>query len=193
MNRDFWYDVLRSGAILGLVMSLSFIFERYILAYSHMSLMKVSTIYCIEWVVVAVVFIWLLVRFTRRRARAYNSEEGFNYATALAYILLVSMLTGIMVGASDTLFVSAMGYDLYIDGLISRIDEMVKLYENMGVPMNEMTIFEQFTTQLRYSEQPSILLNVLGKLQVYMIVGGIPGFIIAGAVTRNPRRRDAQQ
>lgn len=192
MNREFWYDVLRSGAVLGLIMSLSFIFERYLLAYSDMSLLKASSIYFIEWLIMAIVFIWLLVRFARKHANTVPENMGFSYAQGLAYILLVSMLTGVMVGVVDTIFIGTMGYEQYVDGVISRILQMKEIYSSMGISANDLAMFDEYTTQLRYAPQPSMLFNVLGHLQMYMVVGGLPGFIIAGVLARSPKSGDFQ-
>ena len=85
MNREFWSDVLRTGAILGGVMSLSYIFERYVLAFSDMALLKASAIYCIEWLVACVVFIWLLARFTRRRANVLPEKMMATYSIYIIY------------------------------------------------------------------------------------------------------------
>ena len=193
MNRDFWSDVLRSGAILGGVMSLSYIFERYLLAFSDMALLKASAIYSLEWLVACVVFVWMLARFTRRRAEALPSEITVTYSYLLSYILLTSMLSGVLVGVADTLYISAMGYDLYISGLVGRIEQLQQLYLDLGISASEMTIFEQYANQLRYVEQPSMMLTVLGKLQTYAIMGCIPGFIIASVNSRRVRRMREQQ
>lgn len=193
MNRDFWSDVLRSGAILGGVMSLSYIFERYLLAFSDMALLKASTIYSLEWIVACVVFVWMLARFTRRRAEAMPAEVTVTYSYLLSYVLLASMLSGVLVGVADTLYISAMGYDLYISGLVGRIEQLQQLYLDMGISASEMTIFEQYANQLRYVEQPSMMLTVLGKLQTYAIMGCIPGFIIASVNSRRVRRMREQQ
>lgn len=192
MNRDFWYDVLRRGAILGLVMALSFIFERYLLAFSQMALLKASAIYCIEWIIACGVFIWLLVRFVRRRANASDPKQGFPYSLALSYILLVSMLAGVLVGVADTIFISTMGYEGYISGLVTRIEQLKEMYISMGVPTSEMKMFDDYASQLRFVEQPSMWLNVVSKLQSYMVFGGLPGFIIAGVVSRSPRFEEPQ-
>lgn len=193
MNRDFWSDVLRSGAILGGVMSLSYIFERYLLAFSDMALLKASMIYSLEWLVACIAFVWMLARFTRRRAEALPSEITVTYSYLLSYILLTSMLSGVLVGVADTLYISAMGYDLYISGLVGRIEQLQQLYLDMGISASEMTIFEQYANQLRYVEQPSMMLTVLGKLQTYAIMGCIPGFIIASVNSRRVRRMREQQ
>lgn len=186
MNRDFWYDVLRSGAILGFVMALSFVVERYLLAYSQLPLLKASAIYSIEWLIACGVYIWLLVRFTRRRANAADPKVGFPYSLALSYILMVSALAGVLVGVADTAFVSTLGYDIYVNGIVERISQLKDMYISMGVPASDMSIFEEYASQLRFIEQPSMWLNVISKLQNYMIFGGLPGFIIAGVVSRRP-------
>ena len=193
MNRDFWSDVLRSGAILGGVMSLSYIFERYLLAFSDMALLKASAIYSLEWLVACIAFVWILARFTRRRAEALPVEVPVTYSYLLSYILLTSMLSGVLVGVADTLYVSTMGYDLYITGLVGRIEQLQQMYVDMGVSASEMTFFEQYADQLRYVEQPSMLLTVFGKLQTYAIMGCIPGFIIASVNSRRVRRMREQK
>lgn len=193
MNRVFWSEVLRSGAILGGVMSLSFIFERYVLAFSDMELLKASAIYFTEWLVACVVFIWLLARFTRRRANVLPVEMGSTYSYLLSYILLTSMLSGVLVGVADTLYISLMGYDVYVSGLIGRIDQLKQMYLDMGISASDMTFLEEYTTQLRYMEQPSMLATVFSQLQMYAIMGCIPGFIIASVNSRRHRRMREQK
>ena len=184
MNREFWSDVLRSGAILGGVMSISYIFERYILAFSDMALLKASALYSLEWIVACVVFVWMLVRFTRARANAVEPAAAATYSYLLSYVLLVSMLSGVLVGVADSLFASFMGYDSYMMGLIGRIEQLQQMYADMGISSSDMAIFDQFAQQLRYVEQPSMLMTVFGKLQTYAIMGCIPGFIIASVTSR---------
>lgn len=193
MNREFWSDVLRSGAILGGVMSLSYIFERYVLAFSDMALLKASAIYCIEWLVACVVFIWLLARLTRRRANALPEQMGATYSYLLSYILFASMLSGVLVGVAETLYISFMGYESYIAGLITRIEQLQQMYTDMGISASDMAIFEQYTTQLRYMEQPSMVVTVFSQLQVYALMGCIPGFIIASVNSRRLRRMRQQK
>ena len=193
MNREFWSDVLRSGAILGGVMSLSYIFERYVLAFSDMALLKASAIYCIEWLVACVVFIWLLARLTRRRANALPEQMGATYSYLLSYILFTSMLSGVLVGVAETLYISFMGYESYIAGLITRIEQLQQMYTDMGISASDMAIFEQYTTQLRYMEQPSMVVTVFSQLQVYALMGCIPGFIIASVNSRRLRRMRQQK
>ena len=115
------------------------------------------------------------------------------YSYLLSYILLTSMLSGVLVGVAETLYLSFMGYEGYIAGLIGRIEQMQQMYVDMGVAASDMAIFEQFTTQLRYTEQPSMLLTVFNQLQVYAMMGCIPGFIIASVNSRRLRRMREQK
>jgi hypothetical protein len=58
--KEYWMDVLRTAAIIGVVMALSHIFEQYILLYSDMSLYSASMVLMIEGVASAGLFIFLM-------------------------------------------------------------------------------------------------------------------------------------
>ena len=63
----------------------------------------------------------------------------------------------------------------------------------MGISASDMTFLEEYTTQLRYMEQPSMLATVFSQLQMYAIMGCIPGFIIASVNSRRHRRMREQK
>lgn len=173
-------------------MSLSYIFERYVLAFSDIALLKASALYFIEWIVACIVFVWLLARYTRRKASMLPAEMGSTYSYLLSYILLTSMLSGVLVGVADTLYVSFMGYEAYVIGLVGRIEQLKQVYLEMGISASDLAFFDQYSTQLRYMEQPSMLLSVFSKLQTYAIMGCIPGFIIASVNSRRLRHINKQ-
>ena len=192
MNREFWSDVLRSGAIIGGVMSLSRIFERYMLSLSEIDIMRSSAIYAIEWLVAAVVLIWLLARYAKRRANAVPVEIGVTYSYMLSFILLTSMLAGVLVGVADTLFISIVGYENYVMGFVGRIDQLQTLYIERGVPVESLTFLDEMSTQMRQVEQPTIFAAVFNLLEIYAASCLIPGFVIAAIVSSRHRRRGAQ-
>lgn len=185
-NKEFWYDAMRSGAIIGIIMAASRIFERYVSFYSDMKLSTLSVLLFGEMVVACVVFIWLLVRFSRRRAAACDPRVGYSYGVALSYILIVSMFAGVIVGVGDTLFTSAMGYDNYVLGAIARIEEFKSLYASMGINSSELKIFDDVIHTMRTSTQPSMISSVFAGFNNYILFGGLPGLIIAGVVSRKP-------
>lgn len=186
IGRDFWYDVLRSGAILGVVMALSRIVEMYLLAYSSLDMGSMSMWFLLEWVVAAVIFVWLLVRMSKRRAAATDPKYGYSYSMALAYILMISMLAGIMVGVADTLFIGVMGYDAYIDGMIGRIDEIRQLYVSMNITSVDAD-FSAMISALRSAERPSMMSAIFSMFNSYVLVGGVVGLVVAGVVCRKPQ------
>lgn len=185
-NKEFWYDVMRSGAIIGIIMAISYVFERYVLFYSDLQLGTASVILCGEMLVACVVFVWLLVRFSRRRAAACDPRIGYSYGVALSYILVVSMFAGVIVGVCGTLLTSIVGYDNYVVGVVERLDEVRLLYSNMGINSSELKVFDEVVHAVRTSTQPSMLSNVFAAFNNYILFGGLPGLIIAGIVSRKP-------
>ena len=188
-NKTFFSDAMMAGAIVGVVMALSRIFERYELFFSTSELLSVVTPYAIEWVLMVGIFVWLLFFFTRRRAKAADAEVGFSYGQALSFVLVVSMLAGIIVGLADTIFINAMGYDVYVDGMVSRIAEMRNLYIEAGLTQADVKSFDEMAAAARMAEQPSIFMNIFVDLYNYILFGGLPGLIIAAIVRRQPEYR----
>lgn len=187
-NKDFWQDVLRSGALLGVVMSFSLIVEQYIMVCSPLSLAMGSFIYFVEWCSVAVIFVVALYRLTRRRAKESDPQVGYGYAQALSYILLISALTGVVVGVVHMLFISVIGYDGYVEGMLHRIDEMRSMMLASGGGSYN-ALFEQMVSGLRSAEQPTIIDYVILSANNYILCGGVVGLIIAGFVRREPTIR----
>ena len=108
-------------------------------------------------------------------------------------VLCAAVAVLVAVGVADTLYVSFMGYEGYVAGLVERIEQLQQIYIDMGVSASDLAIFEQYSEQLRYAEQPSMLLTVFSQLQTYMIMGCIPGFIIASVNSRRVRRSREQK
>lgn len=188
-NKSFWQDVLRSGALLGLVMSLSLVFEQYIMVSSPLSLAMCSLVYCVEWCSIAVFFIIALYRLTRRRARECDPQQGFGYAQALSYMLLVSLLAGVVVGVAQMLFTSIIGYEDYVTGMLRRIDEMRNMMLISASASSYGSLFEQMVSALRSAEQPSIIDYVISSANNYILCGGFIGLISAAFLRREPENR----
>ena len=188
-NKTFFSDAMMAGAIVGVVMALSRIFERYELFFSSSDLLSVVIPYAIEWLLAVGVFVWMLFFFTRRRAKAVDPEVGFSYGQALSFVLLVSMLAGVIVGVADTIYVNAMGYDVYINGMVARIAEMRNIYVEAGLSQTDVKAFEDMAAAARMAEQPSIFANIFMEFYNYVLFGGLPGLIIAAIVRRNPEYR----
>ncbi|MBR5201181.1 MAG: DUF4199 domain-containing protein [Alistipes sp.] len=202
--KDFWMDVLRAAAIIGVVMAISHIFEQYVMFFSDMSLMQASVTYLIEAMIAAAAFVWLMFYFTRRVARAWNDrvEVGdgivvdvpFTYGRAVSYGLIISMLVGLFVGVANTLFVDFMGYDLYRAGQLAyleEIEELMTAYNKMaGSEAISVDVFEGQIDTLEMGERPSMFMNILAHMTAYMLYGGITSLIVAAIARRKPKAQN---
>lgn len=185
-RRQFIEDILRAGAMLGLLMALSHIFEHYVLIYSDMELSTASMVYFFEWLASAGLYVWLMWRSARRTSLAIDSRVGFSFGLAWSYVVIVAMLVGIIVGVANTLFVSAMGYDMYVDGMIARFDQMHEMMLATGDATTTDELFVEMREAVQRAERPSIFNNIFASLNSFIFSGGIIGLVIASFVRRKP-------
>ena len=192
-------DVLRSAAIVGIVMSVSHIFEKYITLFSDLGLGASSLIIFIESIVAAVLFVGMLYYFTRRLAKGWNERVEymgqvltvkFSYSRALSYVLTVSMLASVIVGVASTIYVDIVGYDIYLAAQIAYIEETVDFVNAAGQMSGSENLvsvesMEDFVSQLEASERPSMFANIISLMSSYMLYGGLTGLVVAAVARRN--------
>lgn len=197
--KDFWMDVLRSAAIVGIVMSVSHIFEKYITLFSDLGLGASSLIIFIEGIVAAVLFVGMLYYFTRRLAKGWDErveymgqvlDVKFSYSRALSYVLTVSMLASVIVGVASTIYVDIVGYDIYLAAQIAYIEETVDFVNAAGQMSGSENLvsvesMEDFVSQLEASERPSMFANIISLMSSYMLYGGLTGLVVAAVARRN--------
>ena len=203
--KEFWMDVLRAAAIIGVAMSLSHIFEQYVLLYSDMSLYNASLVLMLEGLISAAAFVFLLFYFTRRIARAWNDrvevgdgivvEVPFTYGRAVSYGLIISMLVGLLVGVVSTLFVDFMGgYDLYRAEQLAYFEEIKDLMNAYNAMVGEDIIpldtMDATIEQLESMERPSMFMTILSHMSSYMLYGGIASLVVAAIARRKPKAQN---
>ena len=195
-------DVLRSSAILGVVMAISHIFERHIMLFSGLSLGTSSLILLLEGIIAAVVFVGMLYYFTRRLAKGWNEkvefmgqvlDVKFSYSRALSYVLTVSMLASIIVGVASTIYIDVVGYDVYIAAQIDYVQEtidFVKAYGQMSGDEGALSAkgMENMIMQMETSERPSMFATIISLMSSYMLYGGLVGLVIAAVARRNVKK-----
>ena len=186
-NNIFWNDVLRGGAILGIIMCLSTIFENYVMYYSSMPMMTAAITYLVEWIVVVGIYIWLIYHYTKNYANKFDVRTGFDFGLGFGFVVTLTLLVAIMVGMTNTIFYSIMGFDGFVDGYLSRLDELSLYLQTHGVPMESI---QDDMTKLRDNvatlEQPSMLSSILGTISNYVFIGVFIGVIVAFVVRRRP-------
>lgn len=193
--KELWVNILRSGAILGVIMALSHIFEHHVMVFGHWEVFTSTLLAYGEGVVVFALYVWLLYRHTRSVAKAWNPDiemsDGsvrrieFSYGKALSFALLASMCAGIIVGLAHTLYVDYMGFDIYVRGLISRIEELRAMPDAM---QQNMDLLDDVVKDLEAAQNPSIFSNIVSYINQYMFMGLIPGLAIAALARRNVKR-----
>ena len=195
-------DVLRSSAILGVVMAISHIFERHIMLFSGLSLGTSSLILLLEGLVAAVVFVGMLYYFTRRLAKGWDEkvefmgqvlDVKFSYSRALSYVLTVSMLASIIVGVASTIYVDVVGYDVYIAAQIDYVQETVDFVKAYGQMSGDEGVLsakgmENMIMQMETSERPSMFATIISLMSSYMLYGGLVGLVIAAVARRNVKK-----
>ena len=195
-------DVLRSSAILGVVMAISHIFERHIMLFSGLSLGTSSLILLLEGLVAAVVFVGMLYYFTRRLAKGWDEkvefmgqvlDVKFSYSRALSYVLTVSMLASIIVGVASTIYIDVVGYDVYIAAQIDYVQETVDFVKAYGQISGDEGVLsakgmENMIMQMETSERPSMFATIISLMSSYMLYGGLVGLVIAAVARRNVKK-----
>ena len=200
-------DVLRSAAIVGIVMSVSHIFEKYITLFSDLGLGASSLIISIEGIVAAVLFVGMLYYFTRRLAKGWNERVEymgqvltvkFSYSRALSYVLTVSMLASVIVGVASTIYVDIVGYDIYLAAQIAYIEETVDFVNAAGQMSGSENLVsvesrEDFVSQRDASERPSMFANIISLMSSYMLYGGLTGLVVAAVARRNIKQNESSE
>ena len=97
-KENFWSDAARCGAVLGLILSGSFLVET---AFSLSGNGTLRNLVAVESVAVAVLHYYLLHRYTRQRSRLFSREEGFQFMHAYAFIQVISIFAGLLVGCTN--------------------------------------------------------------------------------------------
>lgn len=183
MKKEFWNDVASKGAILGAIMLASHLFEQMFILNGSLS--RIAITGC-EMLVAAIVYVWLLLRFTKGAARKFGDETlGFSYSRGLLYSVYVSMFAGIIVGLGGYLYIHyAVGYDNYIERMI----EMYRsLMENAAVPASLGAMYENMFATLRTNAEPGVFDSIVSSVFGYILAGLVVGIFVAAAASREPK------
>ena len=184
---NFWNDACRGGAIIGLVMAVSNVAEQAMLLKGGIGMYGLVIV---EWLALAGVFIWLLYRFTRKRAALYAPEEGFSFGQGFGFIVVMSLLSGLIAGAAGYFYRHvAIGYDVYTE---RYIDSVNGLLSEVPVPAATVDAYELLFEQLRSTPEPSIFAAIASSMFWYVVAGGLIGLVIAGVIPRAPRPFDTE-
>lgn len=185
MDKMFWTDVAKKGAILGVLMLASHILEQVLMLNGNTSRMFVAGI---EMLVVALLYIYLMYRFVKGYSNTFSAEEGFSYGRGFTYVVYASLLAGVIVGFGSYVYVHwIVGYGDYIDGMVNMYASII---DSAAMPASLSAMYEGMFEQLESQPEPSVFSTLFSTLWGYIMWGVIIGLIIAGIVKRTPKLFD---
>lgn len=181
MEKIFWNDVASKGAILGVLMLVADIIQQSMMLNGNVARMGIAGVITI---VVSILFIYLIYRFTKKHSMLYSPEEGFSYGKAFGYVLSISLFTSIIVGLGNYIFTHLIiGYSEYIDGLVKMYSNVISTFP---MPAQSANIYEQMLEQITSQPEPGIMATIFSSLWSYILLGGFVGLFVAAAVKREP-------
>lgn len=184
-NSLFWKQALRGGAIVGVLLAVSFMLE------TRMMLRGSFGLYALEWFVAVGLHYYLLHRFTRSYSAPFPAEEGFRFGRGYGFVLSMSVVGGIIVGLVQYLYLHLfIGYEHYTGQITDALTRM--LARSGGVPASMESMLAQTMKQIENAPEPSFLSTVWAGTFSSLLFGLVFGLIIAGVLSRAPRPFDQQ-
>ena len=175
----YWNDILTKGAILGCAMLVSHVFEQAAIVYGKS--ISWVTVMGLETIIAAVVFIWLLYRFTKQFSLSVMASQGdvkiFTYGNGFGYAVMVSLLAGVIVGVGAYIFHNLIvGHQTFVQGMIETLKSIVDTSE---LPSTALKAYNQSIAQTAAQPAPTILSTLISSMWSYMFWGTISALFIA--------------
>ncbi len=180
-KENFWSDAARCGAVLGLVLSGSFLLET---AFSLSGNGTLRNLVAVESVAVAVLHYYLLHRYTRQRSMLFSKEDGFQFIHGYAFIQVISIFSGLLVGCTNFILTHlVIGYDRFLE-LSSQ--SLAEIASQAGNQMLQGSINEMIMA-LQQADEPTLFDTIFSNVFTGWLFGAVFGLIIAGVVSRRPQ------
>ena len=178
--------VMSYGAILGLVMLASHIFEQCAVIYG--GTMGWYSVMGIEYIVAIVVYIWMLYRFAKSYSLEVMAQQAdvkmFSFSRAYGFIVSVSSLSGVIVGLGRYILHNlVIGHSEYTQAMISSLQAILKANPETAAMMGT---YNQMFAQLAVQPEPTILQTVFSSVWSYFLASAIVALVIAAVVKKEP-------
>lgn len=178
-NSSFWKKAVSGGALVGALLAISFMLE------TRMMLSGSFGLYALEWLLAAGLHYYLLHRFTRSYSASFSAEEGFRFGRGYGFVLSMSVVGGVIVGAVQYLYLHFfIGYEHYTARIADALTEA--LARGGGVPAQLESMVVESMRQIENAAEPSFLSTLWGGTFSSLLFGLLFGLIIAGVLSRAP-------
>lgn len=182
----FLNSLLTSGAILGVVMLCSHIFEQCAVVYG--GTMTWFSIMGFEMLAAAALYVWMLYRFAKGYSLAVmDAQSGikmFNYGRGLSYVVSVSTLSGVIVGLGRYILHNfVIGHQRYLTSMVTSVQTALSANPESS---SLMSAYEPMLKQMMTQPEPGVFATIFSTVWSYMVWGMIVGLIVAAMVKREP-------
>lgn len=182
----FLNSLLTSGAILGVVMLCSHIFEQCAVVYG--GTMTWFSIMGFEMLAAAALYVWMLYRFAKGYSLAVmDAQSGikmFNYGRGFSYVVSVSTLSGVIVGLGRYILHSfVIGHQRYLTSMVTSVQTALSANPESS---SLMSAYEPMLKQMMTQPEPGVFATIFSTVWSYMVWGIIVGLIVAAMVKREP-------
>lgn len=172
------------GLILGVVMSLSKVVESALIITGDVT----NYVYLsIEWIVVSIMYVYIIYRANKERAKAMPSQMGYNLRNVLNFTILISIFAAVIVGITTHIYIVNYigGYDVYIQ---KSITSMAKIYSEVGVNENLESLLMDVESSVEAvrNDPPTILTTMMSAISSYIISGFILSLVLSIFIRRKP-------
>lgn len=179
---------LKLGAIIGGVLSVSFVLETMMVFSGNVNMYVLQSLLMLA---VAVLHYYLLHRYTRSFSAGFSAEEGFSFGRGYQYIITLSAIAGLIVGVVKYLFLQVIiGYSTYMDRTIGAITDMLSAQGN--IPASFVPMFSKTITDMQNTPEPPFYSTIFWGVASCVFFGALFGLIIAAVISRAPRPFDKQ-
>lgn len=191
MRQNLYLNTLLSkGAILGLIMLCSHIFEQCAVIYGG-TMVWLSAM-GFEMLAMAVVYVWLLYRFAKSFSLAVVQEQSgvkmFSYGRGFSFVVSVSALAGVIVGLGRYIMHSiVIGHKAYVEAMVKTMHSALSSNPGSAALMSS---YEPILRQLQTQPEPGIFATIFSAVWSYMMWGIIVGLIVAAIVKVEPKLFD---
>ncbi len=181
-KKNFWNDVAKYGALLGILMGASKVLEQSMLLTGNVTYIALMGL---EWLLFVVIFCLILIRAAKNEALKADAKIGFTYGQGVSYMMLVAIFAAVPVTLIYYVYInSIVGYDNYIAEMIASVTALI---DSQPIDSASAAIVESTFETLRTQAQPTIFNVLFGNIFNYAFAGGLVGIIFAGKAKRKPQ------
>lgn len=189
-DKDFWNDVAKYGALLGILMGASRILKMSMYLSGNLTYMLLTILIGLLF---AFIFCLILIKAAKARAAKVDPILGFSYGQGVSYMILVSLFAAVPVTLLYYIYeYTIVGFD---NSILQQTRVATDIFNSYAQIMtkDQMKDAEQYIKLIKEQPKLSIFEMLYGTMFSYAFIGGIVGVLFAGLAKRKPQIFDKEE